>query len=594
MSKISRDLANAHFGSIAAILRERAQREPDEVAFRFITFDTEGPLTLSYAELDHRARLTAARLQGRIARGDRALLLLPAGLKFVEALLGCFHAGAVAVPLHPPMGHTSLRRLQEVIVDARPALGLTAPAIFERIRRHLEAVPALAALPWDLLDDVTSAPAINPQDAGPQDLAMLQYTSGSTGTPKGVMLSHSNLVENAAQVHLAFGSPSRAEDSMVCWLPPFHDMGMMSGVIGPIFSGIEATLLSPLAFAQRPQRWLEAISKFRATISGAPNFAYEQCILRTPQEERCGLDLSTWRVAFCGAELVRFATLQAFGDTFASCGFRRDAFLACYGLAEATVAVSGGRENDVAITISRDALHDGCIVDAPPITRGVSSQTGQSVVACGAPVPGVEIRIVDPELRNLCAPDRVGEIWVQGPNVAQGYWNQPERTQEVFGARLTGADTGPFLRTGDLGFIRDGRLFVTGRAKEMIIVRGRNYYPQDLEASAQSSHQALVRNGAAAFSIDEGTGESLILVQEVRRTGRKEIHGALDAVRAAIARDHSIVPWAIVLVGQGQLPRTTSGKIQRHACRTMLLQGDFVTLDIWCAEKGATIGRRPA
>jgi acyl-CoA synthetase (AMP-forming)/AMP-acid ligase II len=409
-------------------------------------------------------------------------------------------------------------------------------------------------------------------------MALLQYTSGSTGAPKGVMLTHANLLHNAAQVHVAFGEPTYDEDRMVCWLPPFHDMGLMSGVVGPIYSGIEAILLSPLAVAQRPARWLEAVGEFRATLSGAPNFAYDQCTSRIPEGDRCAMRLDTWRVAFCGAEPIRAETLETFARAYAASGFQRAAFLPSYGLAEATVAVSASREAaPVQVTLDSEALQVGDIAE----TAG----TGRSVVACGRPVPGVRIAIVD-ERGRKCPPDRVGEIWVQGANVAAGYWGQPELTQATFGATLADDGDGPFLRTGDLGFLRDGRLFVTGRAKDVIIIRGLNYYAQDIEKTAEQAAPSLVQGGVAAFSID-GPSERLIILQEVRRTARGDCRGTCEAIRSAIAQEHGIAPWAIVLVDQGRLPKTTSGKIRREACRALLDSNDLAVLDGWCAVPAA-------
>jgi acyl-CoA synthetase (AMP-forming)/AMP-acid ligase II len=565
--------------SFADLLADRAQRNPHQLAFRYLPSEAEEPSTLTYAELDERAGRIARYLRARFEPGERALLLFPAGLEFVEALFGCMSAGLVAVPVHPPLGTSMLGRPQEIALDARPAVGLTTGAMLQRIRRRLDEVPALAEMAWHALEDLPDGPPRAARSNSAQELAMLQYTSGSTGTPKGVMLTHANLLENAAQVHVAFGSPTRNADGMVCWLPPFHDMGMMSGVLGPIFSNIESTLISPTAFAQRPARWLEAIGRFGATLSGAPNFGYDLCTSRISVEERSRLDLSTWRVAFCGAEPIRPNTLGKFEAAFAACGFKRQSFLPCYGLAEATVAVTASREDaPVTLRLSADSLQNGLVVE--------TSGEGRSLVACGRPIPGVRVLIVDAERRTPCPPSHVGEVWVQGPNVAVGYWHQPERTREVFAGILDDTEPRPFLRTGDLGFIRDGRLFVTGRANDMIIVRGLNYYPQDIEASAEQSHAALVTGGAAAFSIDSDVGERVIVVQEVRRTARAGLEGICEVIRAAVARDHAILPWAVVLVLQGRLPKTTSGKIRRDACRSMLLHSQLEPLDSWCAEPG--------
>jgi acyl-CoA synthetase (AMP-forming)/AMP-acid ligase II len=565
------------FENFAELLAYRAQTTPYQLAFRFLPSESDEPPTRTYSELDARASQIAHYLSERVEPGERALLLFPSGLEFVEALFGCLYAGVVAVPLHPPLGTSMLWRLQEIAMDARPAIGLTTQAMLQRIRRRADATPALAALEWFVSEDISGGKPPGARRASMPELAMLQYTSGSTGTPKGVMLTHANLIENAAQVHVAFGSPQRSTDNMVCWLPPFHDMGLMSGVLGPIFSDIEATLIAPTAFAQHPVRWLEVITRFGATLSGAPNFGYDLCTQRISEKERSKLNLSTWRVAFCGAEPIRYATLRKFAEEFSPCGFRMESFLPCYGLAEATVAVTASRESaPVTLTLSAESLQEGQVVE--------SAIQGHQLVACGRPIPGVRVLIVDAERRSPCPPHHVGEVWVQGANVAKGYWYQPELTREVFAATLADTNEERFLRSGDLGFMYDGRLFVTGRAKDMIIVRGLNYYPQDIEASAEQSHAALVRGGVAAFSIDDDTGERLIVVQEVQRTARNEVDGICNAIRAAVTQDHGISPWAVLLVSQGRLPKTTSGKIRRNACRSMLLGGEFELLDVWCTQ----------
>ena len=565
------------FASFAELLLDRAQKHPHRVCFRFLSSEENALQTRSYLELDVHARQIAGYLRERTEPGTRAVLLFPSGLNFIDAIFGCFYSGLIAVPLPPPLGLHMLGRLEETIQDARPAVGLTTQGMLQRLRSRWDELPSLSEFEWIAFEDQLTGPQLPPRRASPQELALIQYTSGSTGSPKGVMLTHDNLLRSAAQVHVAFGSPRYGNDKMVCWLPLFHDMGLMSGVLGPLYSGIEAIIMSPAAVAQRPVRWLEAIGRFKATLSGCPNFGYDQCISRISDEERRSVDLSTWQVAFCGAETIRHETLEKFEAAFARSGFRREAFLPCYGLAEATVALTASREPaPYILTLSAESLRDGYVVDVPC--------PGQSIVACGRPISGVRVLIVDPERRSLCPPGRVGEIWAKGPNVAKGYWNKPEQTNEVFEAVLADTGEGPFLRTGDLGFIRDGRLYVTGRAKDMIIVRGLNYYPQDIEASAERSHDALIRGGAVAFGIDQGAGERMVIVQEVRRTARRKVDGVCAAIRTAIAQEHAVVPWAILLVWQGRLPKTTSGKIRRAACRFMLLRGELEPLDVWCAD----------
>jgi acyl-CoA synthetase (AMP-forming)/AMP-acid ligase II len=565
-------------GTLGELVAARARDLGGRAAFHFVRGEGT-PATLTYRDLHARVTRLAAGLCDLAPDGGRAILLLPSGLEFVEALLACHSAGLVPVPIQPPHGAQAPLRLGEIIKDADPQIGLTCRAFLARVRRHAAEAPAFAACPWHCVEDISAPAECRRPSTDPDALALLQYTSGSTGQPKGVMLTHRNVLCNAAQVHVAFGEPSHGIDRMVCWLPPFHDMGLMSGVIGPIYSGIEAVLMSPLSVAQRPARWLDAISGYGATLSGAPNFAYDQCVSRIHEEERSALRLSSWRVAFCGAEPIRAETLDAFARAYERCGFRPSAFLPSYGLAEATVAVSASREEaPVRMSVEPDALQTGAIVE--------TGAAGRAIVGCGRLLRGVRAAVVDERGRE-CRPDRVGEIWVAGGNVGLGYWRQPDLTRATFGAVLAGTGEGPFLRTGDLGFIRDGRLFVTGRLKDVIIIRGLNYYPHDIEATAQRGAASVAAGAAAAVAIDHADGERLVIILEVRRRARADCSGACDAIRAAVAQEHGIAPWAVVLVEQGSLPKTTSGKIRRGACRALFAGGDLVAIDGWCADPAA-------
>jgi acyl-CoA synthetase (AMP-forming)/AMP-acid ligase II len=559
-------------------LRARAREHPTRQAFRCLRSDGAVQTAWSYGELHDRVVAAGEALRQRASPGSRVALLFPAGLEFVEALLGCFHAGLVAVPLQPPLGAQAPLRIGHIIADADPAIGLTTEALLPRVRRQAEDGPKLRAIDWHVGEQLAREDVRVDMDVDrdPAGAALLQYTSGSTGAPKGVVITHANLMANATQVHRAFGEPAYDTDRMVCWLPPFHDMGLMSGVIGPIVSGIEAILLPPAAVAQRPLRWLAAMSECGATLSGAPNFAYDECVSRIDDADRQSLRLGDWRVAFCGAEPIRSHTLERFARAFAAAGFRESAYLPCYGLAEATVAVTASREAaPVTVVLDSEALQSGVAVDA--------ESSGRSLVACGAPVSGLELLIVDPADHRECLPNRVGEIWVRGDNVAAGYWRRAELSVATFEACLDDG-RGPFLRTGDLGFVRDGRLFVTGRIKDLIIIRGQNHYPQDLELTAARSAPSLVAGGAAAFSLDASPRERIVVMQEIRRAARAELHGVCDAIRAAIVHEHGIAADAIVLVDQGRLPKTSSGKIRRDACRALLAGADLEVLDAWCAD----------
>ena len=458
-----------------------------------------------------------------------------------------------------------MTRLQSIVCNAHPSVVLTCALQSKDALRWESGVPELRGvhrLVTDLEGEDLDELAGRWSDLGAErdTLAFLQYTSGSTAAPRGVMITHGNLLHNSALIHDCFGSDP--EGRGVFWLPLFHDMGLIGGVIHTIYCGGSSTLLSPVHFLHRPIRWLQAISRTGATISGAPNFAYELCVERTTPEQRADLDLSCWRVAFNGAETVRPETLDRFAEAFAPAGFRREAFLPCYGLAEATLLVSGGPSGSppVVLTVDAEALGRGEVAE--------SSQTGQSkyLASSGEVAGGHRVVIVDPSTRIPCAEDRIGEIWVSGPSVAEGYWGRTAETQETLRASLSRGGVGSFLRTGDLGFLKNGMLFITGRLKDLIILRGRNVYPQDVEWTAERCHPALSAGGAAAFAIDVNGEERLAIVQEIKRhSDGVETEEVFAAIRQAITDQFDIEVHAIRLIRPLSLPKTSSGKVQRHA-----------------------------
>ncbi len=482
--------------SFIEILGRRAgDARGGDPAFRFAGADGDGPAdAISYGALDVRARAIAARLASLGLAGERALLVYPPGLEFVSAFFGCLYAGVVAVPAHPPRPNRPATRLGAIADDARPRAVVTATRLLPESDRWAGEIAGLGGLDRVATDTVEDALAEAWQHpgVGPTDLAFLQYTSGSTALPKGVMVTHANLLANSAQIHACFGST--AESRGVFWLPLFHDMGLIGGVLQTVYCGGTSTLLSPVAFLQRPLRWLEAISATGATISGGPDFAYDLCVRKIGPEARAGLDLSRWSVAFNGAEPIRRETLDRFAEAFAPCGFRREAFLPCYGLAEATLLVSGRRTKGGPVVFAAGAAALG----SDRVEPASAGQAEAPLVGSGSIPDGTEVAIVDPATGTASALDRVGEVWVRGPGVARGYWNRDEETTATFGATLPGAGPRAFLRTGDLGFLRDGELFVTGRLKDLIIIGGRNLYPQDVERAAQAAHPAVRAGGVAA------------------------------------------------------------------------------------------------
>ena len=576
--------------ALTAFIGQRADAHPEKVAYTFLRDGADETLTLTYGQLDRQARAIAAQLSASAQPGDRAVLLYPPGLEYITALCGCFYAGLIAVPAYPPqsarMDRALPRRLRAIVADARPALALTTSsglALGAALREHDPIFSTLAWLAADTLDPAAADGWAEPR-IDDSAIALLQYTSGSTAAPKGVMLSHANLVHNLRQIKAAFAVTE--ESRGVCWLPPYHDMGLIGGVLQPLFSGATTILMSPLAFLQRPLRWLEAISQSRTTISGGPNFAYELCVRKTTPEQRATLDLSSWRVAFTGAEPIQAATLRRFAEAFAPSGFRAEAFYPCYGLAEATLIVAGGAPDDPPImrAYDADALAAHRVQPAP------SADDGRLLVGCGGAVIDQQIAIVDPASGRRCESGQIGEVWVQGPSVAQGYWDKPELSRETFQAQLAGGNDERFLRTGDLGFLDGHELFVTGRIKDLIIIRGRNHYPQDIELSAELSHPALRPGSGAAFAVEADGEERLIVVHELERQRlRDDPAPIIEAIRRAVAEEHQIQPYAVVLLRPGSLPKTSSGKIQRHACRAAYLDGalDAVAADVQSAELDA-------
>jgi amino acid adenylation domain-containing protein len=566
------------------ILRSRAARQANKTAYTFLANGEEEEASLTFAELDRRARALGAFLQKHGGAGERVLLLYPPGLDFVTSFLGCLYGGAIAVPAYPPRSNRPDTRLAAIAEDARPRFALTTPALAGMASAFAKQVPDLQDVQWiatEELDVAAWADQWTPPDADPaqtaERVAFLQYTSGSTATPKGVMVTHRNLVHNERMIQLAF---DQSEESVIVgWLPLYHDMGLIGNVLQPLYVGATCVLMAPVAFLQQPLRWLRAISRYKGTTSGGPNFAYELCVRKTDAASREGLDLSSWKVAFNGAEPVRAETLERFAATFAPYGFRAEAFYPCYGLAEATLFVTGGTPGQGAGVREVDAEALGRNVVEP----AAADRPSRALVACGRPWLEQEVRIVDPESGAVLPEGQVGEIRVTGESVAAGYWNRPEASAEAFG---DGADRE--LRTGDLGFFAGGELFVTGRVKDLIIVRGRNHYPQDIELTAERSHPALRPGGGAAFSVEVDGEEQLVIVHEVERSQRHDLDGVVEAVRRAVAQEHEVPVHAVALIKPGALPKTSSGKVRRRTCRADFLAGRFELLEAWTS--GADTG----
>lgn len=560
-------------------LARRASLQPARHAYTYLVDGDVEKLTWTYAQLDTRARALAARLQHLGAEGGRALLLYPPGLDFIAAFFGCLYGNVVAVPTYPPhpaRPSLTLPRLRSIVADAGVGVVLTTSSILARVGQLLAEDPGLQGLHWLATDEVADDLAADWRDRGadPEGLAFLQYTSGSTNQPKGVMVSHRNLVENSDYIRHTLGlSP---ESTAVTWLPAYHDMGLILGIIQPLFTGFASYTMAPVAFLQQPLKWLRAVSRYGATHSGGPNFAYEMCARKISAEQRAGLDLSSWRVAVNGAEPIRFDTLRRFADTFAPCGFRWETFLPGYGLAEATLNVSGIKNAPApeVCAVDAEALARHRVVEAAP-----GAQDARLLVGSGGFGMGTRVVAVNPSTLTRCAPGEVGEVWVSGPGVAQGYWKRPELTEQTFRARLADTGEGPFLRTGDLGFVKGGEVFITGRVKDVIIIGGRNHYPQDIELTAEQSHPALRSGCVAAFSVEAGGEERLVVAAEVDRkllradSTRADLKAVRRAVMQAVSDCYGVPVHSLVLLKAGGIPKTSSGKIRRHACRDGFADG---------------------
>jgi acyl-CoA synthetase (AMP-forming)/AMP-acid ligase II len=562
------------------IARRHAAERGDRPFLTWLENGRDESMTCTFADIDRTARACAAEIQAIRASLNGAddvsvLILTQPGPSFVYGFFGCLYAGMPAVPAYAPRRNESAARLSMMIRDANARI-IVADRVTAAGLAKLEGLPSdLRVLVVEDLD-LARADAWTPPALDRDSIAFLQYTSGSTGLPKGVEVSHGNLIRNERMIAEAMGHD--AQTVFVSWLPLFHDMGLIGNMLQPFFLGVRCVLMPPAAFVSNPIRWLQAISRYRATTSGGPNFGYEICVNRIAAEQREGLDLSSWKVAFNGAEPIRADTLDRFVEAFSPYGFRRETFYPCYGMAEATLFVTGcpQAEAPTVIAVDRRAL------ERDRIEARVGGAASESVrlVSSGRRFQDCEVRIVHPETRLACADGQVGEIWIAGASVARGYRNRPDLTEEIFRATVAGeADGRRYLRSGDLGVILNGELFVTGRSKDLIILSGRNLYPQDIEATATSVHSALADCKAAAFSVDVADGEALVVV--IGLAGKAPESGIpdalLQAIRAAIVREHGVAPHDVV-VCDDRLPLTSSGKIQRSRCRQIYREEAYAVL----------------
>lgn len=583
-----------HFSSLPEVLRHQASTRPDSVAV-IVYSDRPGERPrLTFGELHAQASHLAQRLAAEAMPGDRALLIFPTCLEFVVSYFACLMAGIVAVPMMPPRRNANHDASATIIADCTPRIalipasdpdprGLLRQRLAQRGIRHI--CVSLASEP------------VTPVDVPrhPADLAFLQYTSGSTSAPKGVMVSHRNLLDNLEMMRERLGNNEGS--AHVSWIPLYHDLGLIMNLLQPIYLGAPSILMTPSGFMHRPLNWLRAIHEHRAEVALAPNFAFDLCVDRFRADQMDGVDLSCWKIALNGAEPVRAATLERFSETFAPYGFALQAMRPAYGLAEATLLVTAGRRGTPPRTRAVSAKGLKAAHIALPEDEADSSR----IAGCGQPMTGLAVAIVSPETRQPAEPGAIGEIWVRASSVARGYWQRPDESAETFHARLaeTGhpasQQRGSWLRTGDLGWLdEDGELYVVGRIKDVMIVRGINHYPQDIEATVAASHPSLRRDHGAAFTIVDDNGvERIVIVQEVERTQRHAISEAevVEAIQAAVVRNHDVALYKIVLIRTGTLPKTTSGKVQRSLSRRRWLEG---TLEPWSQGGGADAEAGPS
>lgn len=568
----------AECATLCELLQMRAHAQPDDRAYVFLNDRGDETAVLTFAQLHRKASAVAARLAESRQTGARALLLFPPGLGFLVAYFGCLYAGIVAVPVIPPRRNRVRESTLSITRDCTPDFVLTVSALLSMEHSEFGQATAYLGMRWLAVDAVSdeleSTCSISP--GTPDQLAFLQYTSGSTSAPKGIMVSHGNLLANLEMARAAFGNDRTS--NYLSWIPLFHDMGLILVVLQTLYLGALCVLMAPPAFVQRPLSWLRAIHRYQAKVAGAPNFAYDLCVAKLEPSEVADMHLGHWEVAFNGAEPVREETIRRFIDAFAPYGFRPEAFYPCYGMAEATVLISAGSRAALPVmqTVSKQGLRQHRVV--APADR----QDCQTVVGCGRELAGEQLLIVNPDTHCPCGVDEVGEIWVAGAHVAGGYWQQGAATAETFQAHIADTQGGPFLRTGDLGFMdATGELYITGRIKDIIIVRGANFYPQDIEKMVEDCHPGLRKNCGAAFTVtgDDGV-ERLVIVQEVERSYRHhhDVAATVAAIRKAIVSEYELMVHTVVLIRPGTIPKTSSGKIQRRATKQRYLEG---RLQIW-------------
>lgn len=567
-----------HHNDLVSLCEWRQKHQFDKVAFDFVVKDQLEGTTITYGELAISAKSICVGLKPGVTKGNRVILMLPPGLNLIKALIGVFYSGGIVSLIPPPLSDKDRIFTAAVIEDMHPDAIITNIDYISRISVFLEAkgypTPVFSIEELLLSDPQLWEPIGDLQD----EPCLFQYTSGSSGNPKGVVISHRNIMHNSLVIQQSFFNNSKSYG--VIWLPPYHDMGLIGGIIQPIYVGFPTTLLSPRTFLQKPIRWLRLISHKKATCSGGPNFAYDLCVKHISEAEKEGLDLRQWNVAFNGAEPVKSSVIESFSKAFKKTGFKKKAFMPCYGLAESTLFVTANLKTEppTILPAKRSSLINNSFVVADP-----QSDDFTNLVSCGLPYFNETIRIVNPKTRIVCRSNEIGEIWVASESKAVGYWNQAEETMRTFKAHLAVPDGKEYLRTGDLGFLHRSELFVTGRLKDLIIIRGANHIPEDIEHSYQQSHNLLAKGKGVAIAVPSDEGEFLVIINEIAKEGKNGFDGdaIFEAIRVSLFNKHKLNPSVILLVKPGDIPRTRNGKLQRNRSSEMFLMDEFDELARW-------------
>jgi acyl-CoA synthetase (AMP-forming)/AMP-acid ligase II/acyl carrier protein len=580
--------------TIVEVCERNAGRNPGKILYYFLEDGLNETSRITFGEMQLRAKAIAGELQTKYTKGDRALMLFPPGIEFIVSLFGCFYSGIIAVPAYPPRKNRLFERFESIVNDSRPSVIITTRKLKEDIQKNFydkKCLQGIDILEYEEIGDEKVELFRDPGLTG-DDLALLQYTSGSTGTPHGVMVSHRNIIVNSEFIRQAF----RHDENLmgVNWLPGFHDMGLIGALLQPLYVGGSNAIIPPNSFLLRPMNWLRAISKYRSDTAGGPNFALDFCVSHFKADELEGADLSSVKPFFCGAEPIRKETLERFCETFKPYHFRPEQLYPCYGLAESVLIVTGGHldEKPVYLHVNAGDIEKGIVTPVSP-----DDPESRAFVSNGFPWLGTTVAIVDPASCKINPAGVIGEIWVSGPSITKGYWNNPEETERTFRAYLADTGEGPFLRTGDLGFIHDGHLYISGRIKDLIIIRGLNHYPHDIEHTAELAHEALQTGAVAAFSVDIDNEERLVIAGEVKRTFLRDLKPGevFESVMEAVAENHQLQVYSIVLLKPGSLPKTSSGKIQRYACKTEYLRNELEIIANQTTDRRPETGdRRPS